>query len=469
MPAPQPGPGRLSVFLSHRYHSPAENAYFWLLLSSVEDVSFRVDEGVSFTSPVRLERMIREADGFVGIYPLAGRPREVYTRSALRHAARYFRLELSMAVRARKPAIVFHDQRLVPALKWPSDVRLIAYDAQELGTEDHSSLPMRVANAYREFVADARAAASPGDPGRTYQKRQVGLVISPSNERVMAELCDLLHEYGWEPVRLPWPPRLHLDSITTLRQCDWAVVDLDDPSSRVMAAFTHGQFIPTLPIASASAAYGSTAGVPDEETLYGDEGTGHRKAIIRWAEPANLRQSFEDHLGVIDEQSRYVGGWKQAAEYFRSATKRSERVFLSYAAEDSDQGAAFSRLLNERFQHVFDYRSSQAIPAGEPWMEHLLSGLARSAVGVLLMSEAYRSSKYCLLEARELYRAAVEGRARLVPVRLEATSDLPDFLEGVQYRALYKQSAQEIVDELVSELARMRQGDSVTRGSDLTL
>ncbi|MEV5931083.1 toll/interleukin-1 receptor domain-containing protein [Streptomyces cellulosae] len=453
MGTPTASSRRLSVFLSHRYHSPTENQYFWQLLSSVEGVSFRVDEAVSMTSPVRLERMIREADGFVGIYPLPGGHREVHTLPSLRNESRYFRLELGMAVRARKPAVVFHDQRLIPALKAPPDVRLVAYDTQEINSVTQSSVPAKVGVAYRSFLNDAHAVSSSIEVQPTYQKRRTGLIVSPQNQQlVVPALPEILHEYAWEPVVLPWPPRLNLDLITWLRKCDWVVIDLDDAACRLVAAFTHGQFIPTLPITSDAAVQELGPALPDEETLYGDVEIGHRKAIIRWTDPQSLMKSLESHLKVIDEQPRYIGDADQATDYFSSAAKRSERVFLSYAAEDGETAADFSQLLNERFQHVFDYRSYGAIKVGESWMDSLLSGLARSAVGVLLVSESYLSSKYCLLEARELYRAAVEGRAKLVPVCLERV-ELPDFLQGTQYRALYRHSPQAIIDELLSELA----------------
>ncbi|MFF4227746.1 toll/interleukin-1 receptor domain-containing protein [Streptomyces sp. NPDC001820] len=396
--------------------------------------------------------MIREADGFVGIYPLPGGHRELHTLPSLRHKSRYFRLELGMAVRARKRAVIFHDQRLIPALKSPTDVHLVAYDAQEINSAANSSLPAKVKFSYRRFLNDVHAFSPSIDTQPTYQKRRVGLIVSPQNQQSMAlSLPEILHEYAWEPMILPWPPRLNLDLITWLRKCDWVVLDLDATASRLVAAFTHGQFIPTLPIASDAITEPQGSDPPDEDTLYGDMETGHRKAIIRWSEPNDLVKSFESHLKVIDEQPRYIGSTDQAAKYFSSAAKRSERVFLSYAAEDAESATDFSHLLNERFQHVFDYRAHGAIKAGEPWMDILLSGLAKAAVGILLVSKSYLASKYCQFEARELHRAAVEGRAKIIPVCLERV-ELPDFLQSTQYRALYRHSSRAIVEELLSEL-----------------
>ncbi|MFJ5263956.1 toll/interleukin-1 receptor domain-containing protein [Streptomyces sp. NPDC088387] len=436
---------RLNVFLSHRYHSPAENQYFWELLSAAEGVSFRVDEALSFTSPVRLERLIRDADGFVGIHPLPGGPRRVHALSQLRDTARYFRLELGMAVRARKPAVVFHDQRLLPALRAPQSVRLLPYDAQEIDAAQHSSLPTRVGSAYRGFLAEAHAVAS-APRRRSYQPRRVGLVVSPQNAVAVPALTELLHDLAWEPVVLPWPPRLDADLISWLRACDWTVIDLDHVPGRLVAAFAHGQFVPHLPIVR--------SGIPaaDEETLYGASRTGHRNAIVKWSDPADLVPAVEPHLWVVDEQSLYIGSADQAVAYFRSAAKRNERVFLSYATANGDRAAEFSQLLGDRFQNVFNFREHGAIGVGEDWLDRLIGNLARSAIGVLLLSPAYLDSEYCMLEARELYRRAVEGQVKLVPVCLERM-ELPEFLKSTQYRALYHQKPEEIVTELLSQLS----------------
>ncbi len=90
------------VFLSHRYSSPETNLYFYGTISSVMPVAFRVDRGITSTSTTRLERMIRDADGFVGVFPVPGDPLAVHDRASLLKISRYFRLELDMAIRSRK-------------------------------------------------------------------------------------------------------------------------------------------------------------------------------------------------------------------------------------------------------------------------------------------------------------------------------------------------------------------------------
>jgi hypothetical protein len=57
------------AFLSHRYKSPRVNEYFFSLFDGIATPVFRVDEGTKATSVTRLERMVRDSDGFIGLYP----------------------------------------------------------------------------------------------------------------------------------------------------------------------------------------------------------------------------------------------------------------------------------------------------------------------------------------------------------------------------------------------------------------
>ena len=96
-------------FLSHRYQSPRINECFFQILSADANPQFAVDPGTIATSVTRLERLIRDADAFIGIYPF---PEDTdVTVERLKSESRYFRLELDLAERASKPAMVFVDRR----------------------------------------------------------------------------------------------------------------------------------------------------------------------------------------------------------------------------------------------------------------------------------------------------------------------------------------------------------------------
>src|ERR1700752_3308089 len=103
-------PFSFKAFLSHRYKSPLENLYFFNLFGEIAEVQFEVDEGLSVVNVTRLERMIRDCDAFIGIYPFPGAWKDAQDRANLLKASQYFRLELDLAIRARKPAIIFYDR-----------------------------------------------------------------------------------------------------------------------------------------------------------------------------------------------------------------------------------------------------------------------------------------------------------------------------------------------------------------------
>ena len=99
------------TFLSHRYASAKVNLYFFDIFRQVGQVQFEVDEGSGTISMTRLARMVRGADAFIGIYPLPVPPDQRVTAEQLRSASQYFRVELELATRARKPMAVFFDER----------------------------------------------------------------------------------------------------------------------------------------------------------------------------------------------------------------------------------------------------------------------------------------------------------------------------------------------------------------------
>src|SRR6516162_8319925 len=58
------------AFLSHRYRSPEVNEYFFRLFAGLATPQFEVDKGTVATSVTRLERLIRDSDAFIELYPL---------------------------------------------------------------------------------------------------------------------------------------------------------------------------------------------------------------------------------------------------------------------------------------------------------------------------------------------------------------------------------------------------------------
>jgi hypothetical protein len=105
-------PLAFTAFLSHRYKSPAVNKFFFKIFNDIADIPFSVDKGDLPTTVTRLEKMMRQAHCFVGIYPVPFDGPQSVSREQLEDASEYFRLELALATRAAIPGIIFVDRRM---------------------------------------------------------------------------------------------------------------------------------------------------------------------------------------------------------------------------------------------------------------------------------------------------------------------------------------------------------------------
>jgi len=406
--------------------------------------------------------MIRDADAFIGVFPIPGDPLAAHDRASLLRFSRYFRLELDMAVRSRKPTAVFYDRRYTSILKMPASIFSYPYNAQDINWPSSAArlkLQHTAEMFFGHLAATARAEAAKRE--FDYERDLVGFLL-PRDETwpgLAAAACELLSGQSLDPVELGWPPRIDPGYLAQLRRCDWILLDASTPVSEVLLAFAHGQFIPILRARQATNTDGTApTPSPTEDVLFGAFEVGYRKDVISWHTQDDLLTGLKKRIDVLRLEPELIGDSSQADEYFTSAAKRKERVFLSYAGSDSDQGAQFAAELGKHFQDVFDYRTAAAIRPGEPWLDQLFEHLSAAAVGILLISAAYQQSSYCMEEARQLYGAYQEKKLYLLPVKLDDEPP-PAFLASLQYERRRQRSPEMIVGDLV---ARLRSGAGET-------
>lgn len=451
----------IQVFLSHRYKSPDANLYFFRLFAEQAEVQFEVDEGVFATNVTRLERMIRGADGFIGIYPFPGTWEDAQSAAQLRQASRYFRLELELATRSRKPTVVFYDERYGDLLKPPGGILSKTFKHSEVtgrGGFPQADAHRRVFKEFRALVKArkayelARAAADrtavgifvPQSPplARGYQRHHV--------EAIEAALADC----GKGEIRtLPWPPVLDRRAFEMFNELDWACVDLgDEMAATGVPAYLHGRFVPSIRLKKVLSAAGAK-GTALENFLYGAQEVGYPKDIVSWREVNSLRKGLRQRLLTITAGIRRISNTEEAESYFNQAALRKEAVFLSYSGKDYDVAARISAEFKKHFQTVFDYRDGKSIRPGQPWMKEIFDQLASSAVGIPLLSANYLSSGNCLHEAQEMV-AHVDGggKMKLIPVRLSADKlDIPSWLKNIQHFTLQRYGSN--IEAAVRDLA----------------
>ncbi len=454
------------AFLSHRYKSPEINLYFFNIFKNIANVQFEVDKGKFSTNVTRLERMIRDAHAFVGIYPYPGDRDAPSRRNELLEESRYFRLELDLAVRSGKPAIVFYDQRYGNLLNYSPEIISQRFDSQAIsgvgGDPD--------AEVFREKFTHFCDVV---ERGRAYQRlrskdvrRWVGVALPAGKHHnaaytgeTLTAITELLATYGWDSdssTQLSWPPSLNRETFNLLAKVEWMIVDIgEEMASTGIPAFLHGQFIPTMRLKYTP----ETTPEPSlfEKTFYRGVEVGYAKDILAWHDQASLLKGLEQKLLVLDNSNTIrITNAEEAGVYFRSAAQRKEKVFLSYCNKDRDVAARVSKALALRFKDVFDYRAFNAIIPGKHWTDVVFDSLNESKIGIIILSEAYFRSKNCKHEAAQMVGQRDNQGMMLKPLKIyDNPLKLPASLQSIQYARLsdYK-NVEDFVASIVGELPK---------------
>jgi hypothetical protein len=448
----------LKAFLSHRYESPAVNTYFYEMFAAVAEVQFDVDAAKGATNVTRLERMIRDADAFVGIYPYEEEGQERPSREQLLKASRYFRLELELAARARTPSIVFVDDRYGPVIGAPASMFVCPFDYREVTGSGGSRKRENYRRMFERFCEHVEASMQYERTRPDSVEHSVALVLPPDvyDGTLLDALESAMAAANVEVERLPWPLALDARLVSRLQAFDWIVADVGTVTAEAsIMAYLHGQFLPTLRLCRGEEV--GDGGTESLETiLYGAHDVGYQKDIIRWTQADELLGEFNKRLTRILQEGRRIGSTAEARDYFLEAARRKEAVFVSYSGRDESIVAPVAAALRRRFQSVFDYRDGgESIEAGRPWLSEIFEKLDRSAVAVPMLSASYLASGNCTHEVRAIVAARDAGKISLVPIKLlREDLELPPFLTDIQYIRLWEHSDPEaVVDRIVKALA----------------
>ncbi len=448
-----------TTFLSHRYKSPEVNLFFFRLFADMAEVQFEVDEGTFATNVTRLERMIRAADAFIGIYPFPGTSEAAQQPEELKKASRYFRLELDLAIRSRKPAIIFYDERYRNLLRCPDNISAVPFNYREITGAGQVPRAERFREEFKRFCELVNASMSYGVKQRNDPKSTIGIVLASSTSvdgyapEDIRTIEDALEKCGFDDRRvMPWPPVLNRDAFSLFQNADWMVVDLGEETARTgIPAYLHGQFVPMLRLHRLASGQNEGASSLLESVLFGDVEVGYNKDIITWGSRDKLETALQERLLTIKADVRRIGTMLEAESYFRSAALRKEAVFLSYSGNDRDAAADISAELKKHFQTVFDYRDGKSIRPGQPWIDEIFKQLSASSIGVPLLSEDYFASGNCVHEAQEMIANRDNGKMKVVPIKLyKEALNSPSWIQSIQYLRFpdYRQVA-DVVKEII--------------------
>jgi hypothetical protein len=453
----------IKVFLSHKYEAPNVNQYFFQLFSHA-NIQFEVDKGKSSTNVTRLERMIRDADGLLAIHPVDDDGTKVLLDPDLAERSKYFRLELDLAARSRRPGIALTDQRFRGMIEVPTAMSREQFDVREIAGTGAKPSSSRFERAFSEFCERVRAASdyelSAGSPGRDSQA--VGLLLpSGSANGYRADdieaISTALTQARYKPVRLSWPASITSGWVSDARGFNWMMVDIGPESMATgVVGFLHGAFIPTMRLMRVKGPEDAQPKMMPDSSLYGGVEVGYWKDIARWWDATSLMAEIQARLATLDAPTRRLGTLEDALGYFQEAAKRKERVFISYSGADEDATKELRAAFAKRFQDVFDYRDGKSIRPGQPWIEEISKSLSQSPISVTLLSSTYVASGNCRHELNDAIALRDANQTRLFPIKVNKDDnfEIPSTLASTQYLRLYDfKNPEKLVDAIVGSLS----------------
>ncbi len=436
------------------------NSFFFRTFAGIADVQFEVDTGKYPTNVTRLERMIRDADAFLGIYPFELGGEAVPSIESLKQYARYFRLELDLISRSSVPALIFTDSRYGNVLATSASIMHESFDINEVQSRGAKPSMARFAQAFADFANRVVAAKNFRLSEHRFDKvrGRVGFLIpqdggpegyAPEHIR---QLKATTEQAGFDPIVMDWPVVLTPRLIGQLRSFDWVVVDVGYANlSGGIVGYLHGAFVPCMRLMKVQ---NDDLSMP-AHSLYDGVDVGYRKDILRWTDQSTLEAGFKERLKSLTSPTRRMSTLDEALDYFLEATRIKEPIFISYAGEDQGASEEIRSALRNRFQNVFDYRDGKSIPAGKEWLGHIYDQIQRSTVGIPLFSSEYFSNGNCMHELEKMIALKDEGRMQIFPVKLNEGERLkmPPAIDSTQYWRLWEhKSAAEFADFIVANL-----------------
>ena len=450
------------AFLSHKYNSPDINLFFFQLFKGVAKIHFEVDKGEGDTNVTRLERMIRDCDAFIGIYSI----NEEYaitqiTNEKLVEEFAYFKLEIDIAMRLRKPMILFVDKRFGRLVSASASTTICSYDHRELFSDD-----ARRTEKFIKEIQNFCGYLEELQPFHLHSRRDLETIhfFIPDHikagriytetiiENCRQQLNDIFLNRVVELVKPPF--RINGEMFRRVESSDFIVADLNDESG--MIPFLHGNGIPMIRLQNKEMQDGDEGKVA--KTLFGDQTKGYPKDVIRWNAAEDLSKELLTRLNRINGETTLIVNYDDAITYFKKAIRREEEVFVSFSSSNKDAALKIIGKLKKRFRTIYYYTDdNKTISPGKEWQPELEKRISESKAGIILMSPRYFESEHCKTETEMMLALESPGKYVILPVRVEETV-IPEKLKKLEYRKYDAPgNPQLIVDDLEELLNELQQ------------
>lgn len=445
----------IKAFLSHRYKSPKINLYFFDLIQKYAEVQFEIDEGSFSTNVTRLERMINDSNVFIGIFPIAEELGKNPAKIDIEKSCRYFKLELDIASRQKKPTLCIIDKRYGNTFEVSDSSFTIYYDSEEIVSEGGYPNKQYFESIIQSFFNSTRKVLEyqNSKKSRINQVRNIIIYRDEVNTELDAILTpqnlnsfkDAIEKYFLKDIIIKDPPKyLNERFYREIKSAEFVVINL--AINEQLSIFLHAEGVPQLRICSQKEL---------SKFLFGQFSVGYPKDIIKAITIEDIIKEFKERLITIKSPVIRINTHENAKSYFKKASLRKEAIFVSYSGEDEQIAVEIIKKLKERFALVFNYRDkAESILPGRPWLKEIFDSLAKSSLGIVLFSKSYFESENCQHELRQLIAMQDSKKISVLPIKLHnnKTLDLPNFAQDLQYIRYWDYENQ---DEIIKSAERL--------------
>jgi nucleoside phosphorylase len=438
--ADQYGPVR--SYFSHSYSRDDRdlNLFFWRLFSA-EGFRFCVDPKSKLYSTVYLEWMMARSACFTAVIPLR--------RGEPLLCSPFQRYEIGLAMRSRKPMIVFVEEGVASASFSPK-LRTIPFNRNTLHQDE------------AEFAGEIKKVSERSSPYRrdvTMLLEDVGILKSgtAASDAFDVDMVErAVRASGFRPAVIDCDGEVANQIILGVGGCQAIVAPSADLQSLSwVLALIHGRSVPCLRLAKDGV-------IVQSPELRGNElewpGVGGAE-VVRWTDAHALDNSLRTHLGKLSGPQIEFGTFQQGEAYFRSIGRQPVKVFISNSHEDNEFAISLTEALKRENFDVFHYRASNKIPIGDRWAEGLLDQIAASRFFVPLITKAYGESGECKREFDAAVGLDRRSEFRIFPYTLNRDGGPLLGSWNVRYQAgdLAGKSTTEMINQIVADLDKVRE------------
>ncbi|MFD5567711.1 toll/interleukin-1 receptor domain-containing protein [Streptomyces cadmiisoli] len=400
---------RIPTYFSHSYRREDRdvNEFFWRTFDA-HRFGFTVDPQSGPLSTCHLEMVMRRSACFVAVATLRPEQRRY-------KCSPFIAYEYDLAVRARKPRLVFVEKG-VPAHLFPDSDERLVFDREELDTYEGFGQPIR------RLLLQSQGYSSAGD----HLLGEVGLALpdTPAYRQAAPLLTETLRKFGYTASRVDLdatdPGRIPFQ----LDRFDFVVIDVASPRvPRWLYPMMFGRFVPTLNLIHEAAGRGTGRSTPDlvvGESLR--DATDSRQPVLWWTDPAKLAVAVERQLERFDLPRQQFRSLEEGIGYIRSTGREEGSIFLSTTGADNELSREVGRALKLQNFTFFHYVYNNTFPKGSKWQDRLEEQLAATQVFVPLLSESYWRSDWCRLELETARRLSDQGQLTIIPYFLDGSS-----------------------------------------------